>query len=115
VKHGVYCTKHDGPHTGFTDGRTTACLRCVEEEVQARKDLAEEYCARLEGGLADEAWKELQEAAELSSEITGDEDPVSILRFLVTCSHRLVLPLEDLLVQILDRRSASILLPSSPF
>jgi hypothetical protein len=114
IAHGIYCRRHDKPHTGFVDGDTTACLDCVVEEVTRRREFAEEYYSRLKGGLSEEAWEELSEAAEDASEIMNELTAVSVLRFLVTASHRLALPVEDLLVQILDRRSASILLPHPP-
>ena len=41
IKQGVYCEKHESPHTGFSGDETTACLHCIEEEVQAKKEVAE--------------------------------------------------------------------------
>jgi hypothetical protein len=30
----MYCDVHQRPHIGFADGETTACVECIEEEVE---------------------------------------------------------------------------------
>lgn len=114
IKHGIYCKKHECPHTGFSGDETTACLRCIEEEVQEKKEVAEEVYGRICGALPQEELDELQEFAEDSSVITGDDESVSVLRFVMTTAHRLKLPWDQVVVMILERRSAALILPS-PF
>ncbi|MBI2003644.1 MAG: hypothetical protein HYS78_01565 [Parcubacteria group bacterium] len=114
IKQGIYCEKHECPHTGFSGDETTACLRCIEEEVQMKKEVAEEVYARICGALPQEELDGLQEFAEDSSVITGDDESVSVFRFVITTAHRFKLPWDQVVVQILERRSAAIILPS-PF
>jgi len=114
IKNEIYCEKHQSPHTGFTGDNSTACLRCIEEDIQAKKEEAEEVYARICGVLSQEELDELQEFAEDSSVITGDDESVSVFRFVMTTAHRLKLPWNQVVVQILERRSAALILPS-PF
>ena len=115
VSHGVYCTKHNVAHTGFLGDDTTACLYCVEEEVQAKKGIARSLYTNIFGSLSEEELESIQDAAQMSSFITGDEDPVSVLRFIITKAHRLKVPLENVVVEIIDKRSVSMILPDSIF
>ena len=114
IKQGIYCEKHQNPHTGFTGDNSTACLRCIEEEVQAKKEVAKEVYDRICGALPEEELDELQEFAEDSSVITGNDESVSVLRFVMTTAHRLKMPWDQVVVQILKQRSAQLILPS-PF
>src|SRR3989344_259200 len=114
IKQGIYCEKHDSPHTGFSGDETTACLRCIEEEVQTKKEAAEEVYARICGTLPQEELDELKEFAEDSRVITGDDESASVFRFVMTTAHRLKLPWDQVVVMTLERRSAQLILPS-PF
>jgi len=113
-KNGLYCVKHDKPHTGFAGDNTTACLRCIEEETLKARDRADEFYLLVKGALSEEEWENLSEAIEESSYLTGNEDPVTLLRFIATKAVRLHLSLDDILVRILQEQSAEFILSTWP-
>jgi hypothetical protein len=110
-KEGLYCDKHERPHTGFMGDNTTACLFCIEEEVQARKEEATEVWERLRSVMFEEAWEELREEAEISSVITGDDESLSGFRFIVTAAHRHRISSDEIVNRIVQRKSAVSILP----
>ena len=114
IRNGIYCEKHQSPHTGFTGDNSTACLRCIEDEVQKKKEVAEEVYGQICGALHQKELDELQEFAENSSVITGDDESISVFRFVMTTAHRLKMPWDQVVVQILEQRSTALILPS-PF
>ena len=111
TENGLYCKEHDTPHTGFVGDDSTACLRCVEEDVQGSRDRAEEIYDRIKGAVSDENWNTLYESVETSSEITGDEDSVSLLRFIATIAHRRHITIDDVVVIVFGEESSSLLFP----
>lgn len=116
VKKGVYCEKHDRPHTGFHGDDSTACLSCIEEEVQAtEEDRTEEIYSLIRGVLKPDELEDLEDAIEMSSACTGNGDSVSLFRFIVTRAKRLHLSPDEIVVQVLEKRSAAIILPASLF
>ncbi len=114
IKQDIYCRLHRQPHTGFS-GDETACLACIEADVRDRGAIAETTNQRLFLGLPSQAWIELHEAAEISGSITGEDDSIAVLRFILTKSHRLKVPMEDVIDQVLNEGSASSIMPSKMF
>ena len=107
----AYCKKHKGPHSGFTDDTSTACLRCIEEEVSERWSEAESIFNRIKEVTSPEDLEDLAEWAELSSLISGDSEAVSILRAIATKAARLLISIDEMVEQILKAKSLDIILP----
>lgn len=115
IEKGLYCVKHDKPHIGFDGDDTTACLSCIVEEVQVRKEMAEFLYRRLFRILPDPEWMELQEAAVIASTIMGENDAVAILRFMVTKAQREKVSVENIFDRVVQAGTASMLIPQTIF
>ncbi len=114
-----YCTKHHVPHLGFTDG-TTACQQCIEELVVAHREDAPRWCERIREALTlpleedgmdgHEEFQEIVEAAETSSLVTGDDEAIAVLRFIVTKALRLHHSPEQVIEELVVLKSADCIL-----
>ena len=102
-KSSAYCLKHDCQHTGFIDG-STACLRCIQELVESKKDEAPNIRDRLRQGLAPDQAEDLDDAAGLSAELNGSSESVAILRFLASKAMRTNQTVEDIIHLIAESK-----------
>ena len=109
TKSKAYCAKHVRPHIGFIDG-STACIWCVDDLVTANKGNAVRIRDRIWAELLEDEIEDLNEAAEISAEITGCSDSVAILRFIASAAIRSGKSIEEIVREITTSHSiASIL------
>ncbi len=108
-KSSAFCCKHNKIHQGFSDG-STACLSCVEELVQTRKEYALRIWASILPLLPSFEKEWLQEACELSSLVTNDGEEIAILRFIACKALRSNCSVEDVLTDIQVKHSVSCIL-----
>jgi hypothetical protein len=109
-KSGVYCLKHESPHVGFEGDKSTACLCCIDEEVQHKKKDAPLIVERLLANLPTQEFKDIDEVAEISSRITENSKAVCILRFIVTMAQRRNRSVEDIIEETISKKSALVIL-----
>jgi hypothetical protein len=105
----AYCRIHSAIHQGFSDG-STACLICVNEAVESYRELAPALVQGIRASLAPDQRQELFERAHTSSLITGDEENVSIIRFVASKAKRSSQTLEAVVAEIAESRSAACIL-----
>lgn len=107
----VYCTVHEVRHTLFATGGTT-CLGCIEAAVQGMRDRAPDIRGRLMAVLSDTERTELNEWAERAGEIMCDKSvAVTVLRAVLTESHRRKISPETVVSEVIAAQSAAALLP----
>lgn len=112
IKAGKYCTKHDIPHTGFDGDETTACLRCIEDEVRVEASQGPRYLVWLTAELPPTERDRLQEWFEMVTEITGQDEATCLMRALITKKLRTQAPDCDTIVrQVIVLRSVDAILP----
>jgi hypothetical protein len=110
-KHGLYCDTHQVPRTGFGRDKSTACLRCIQEQVETFQDQADEMLGRIEGWLPEEDLAELDDAARIASHIMGERRSISVLRLILTTAHRKNSTMRTVMDEIRDKKSVSVILP----
>jgi hypothetical protein len=115
IREGIYCTKHNSPHAGFVGDDTTACLFCINEEVIENEKVAEQVYQRLKDGLDKAEWTALCGEILIANAITGGSDHSSLYRFIVTKAHRLHVPAETVVLEILEKKSVMMILPDFLF
>ena len=108
---GYYCVKHDRPHIGFLADTTTACISCIEEEVQNKKAAADALYERIKEALPPEELEQVKEAAEIPAALLQEDENVSILRFMVTRAHRWNVDIEEVLRLFIQHKTADIIVP----
>lgn len=106
----AYCRRHQTPHLGFAGDDTTACRLCIEEMVEALKASAGATYVELQVALSPNTFEEIQEAVAASSSITGDDEQISLLRFIVTKSLRTGKTIEEIVGELLQQNSAGVIL-----
>lgn len=109
---GMYCDKHNSPHSGFAGDHSHACLRCIEEDTQSNANRAAEITKRIRRVIDKNQWDSLLFYAHMSSDATGDRYTVSLLRFVFKIAHRQEVTLDEVVSEIERKKDASILLPS---
>lgn len=105
----AYCKKHLRPHQGFMDG-STACLWCIEELVQANKDSAVDIRDRLWEALPSHEVEDLNDAAEISADVTDSSESVAILRFIASKAKRSNQGIGEVIYEITESRSVDSIL-----
>ncbi len=83
----AYCKKHNRIHTGFAD-KTTACLLCINAIVDEKRGEADAIAGEIKKLFSDYDLEFLNDYAEISSRLTGDDETVSIVRFLASKAER---------------------------
>lgn len=111
----AYCLKHERPHIGFADDKTTACVLCIEETVASKTTEADKIFKALRDNLPQEEATKLELWAKESSFITEDSLAISVLRFLATKALRLKTTVEKIEKQILRAKSVELILPKDSF
>lgn len=97
IKVGLYCTDHQKPHQGFSNG-TAACLDCIEDLVRETEPRAMEFIYEtLKENVSEESWRELEEWARASSELTKDSKEKCVYRAVITASLRFKMSIEKML------------------
>ncbi len=104
IRLGLYCERHERPHTAFDDG-LSACLRCIEAESGRREESGEELLRVLRPLLRKDERDELDEWLESVVEITGDSEGRCFMRALVGKALRLNEPVEAIKRRIVTERS----------
>ena len=95
VRLGLYCEKHNSPHTGFEDG-LSACLKCIEELTAKDEEVCEELLQRLKFQIPEDEREELNDWLKIVTEITGDSEARCLMRALAGKALRLGLPVESI-------------------
>ena len=104
----VYCSTHKIIHQGFLDG-STACLKCIEEEVRGKEYYAEMFLNIIIQALTEDENESLLMWANASSDITGNSVKICVLRALITKAHRLKIGCYKLLKEIKGGRVESLI------
>ncbi len=114
IAQGVYCVVHERPHTGFDRGGT-ACLYCIEEEVQRRLSQASSAYLRVMMSVDEAEAEQIDDFADIAQCAMRDTSiGVAVLRWVVTeACRRKVMP-EHILGEIEARRSAESITPCPP-
>jgi hypothetical protein len=108
---GLYCDKHDLSHVRFEDG-SHACIPCIEDDVQANSQCAQDHYNALASYLPLDEWTKLDDWADTVGGIMGDPGKeVTILRALLTRAHRTGADLDMIVTEAIKSRSVSDLLP----
>ncbi len=105
----AYCKKHRRPHQGFIDG-TTACLQCIEELVKVNKDDATSIRDRVREALPRDQVEDLNDAAEISAEVTGSSESIAVLRFIASKAMRSNQTIEEVINEITESHSVDYIL-----
>lgn len=93
IELGLYCERHNGPHTGFEDG-LSACLKCIEELSAKDEEVCRELLQRLRAELSDDEREDLDEWLETVTFVTGNSSARCFMRALAGKALRLGLPVE---------------------
>lgn len=104
IRLGLYCERHEGPHTAFDDG-LSACLRCIEEESGRREESGEELLRVLRPLLRKDERDELAEWLKSVVEITDNSEGHCFMRAVVGKALRLNEPVETVQRHITTERS----------
>ncbi len=88
IEAGVYCEKHDVPHQGFDDG-STACLECIDEEVQLKLGRRTGIGRLIERSLPPEEFAILKKAARGAGHIWRCGWREALLRLVVSKAQRI--------------------------
>ncbi len=107
---GAFCNTHEEPHLGFMDG-THACVRCIEDEVAQSTYLASSFAKVIRDRLSRDDLIELTEWSSVSSETNGSTEDVCILRAVITTAHRLGITDQEVIQEIIDRKTVEVILP----
>jgi hypothetical protein len=102
----AYCQKHECPHIGFGDGKTMACIDCIEEMVAEEKGRAESVLESIENNLVQDELEDLLEWAKFSSSITGDTEAVCVVRAIATKAKRINKTFQKILDEVVTSKSA---------
>lgn len=107
----AYCLKHDRIHQGYMDG-TTACLSCVNELVQSEREIYGEWqiFQDIMVALDKNDAAQLDELADISASIVGDDRAMALLRFLASKACRNGLKVEEVTRRVINSRSIAFLL-----
>jgi hypothetical protein len=118
IAQGVFCARHDRayhiiqPNPFSTEERGTACLCCIEEETQEKRETAQQWEKRIRDALPREEQKRIEEWGDAVREIIGNEPlAVSILRALITKAHARKMTAEKIVEEIAACGSATPILP----
>jgi len=104
IELGLYCEKHQRPHTGFEDS-LSACLLCINEESKKREETGEGLLQTLRPLLREGELKGLDRWLEFTMEITGDSEGHCFVRAVVGKALRLNEPIKDVQIRIIRERS----------
>ncbi|MFH1162370.1 MAG: hypothetical protein V1696_03830 [Candidatus Jorgensenbacteria bacterium] len=105
----AYCVRHKSPHLGF-EGGGTACRLCIEDLVRQTEGIAGSTYRKIQEELPAEEFQKIEEAAEVSSLMTGNGEQVSVLRFLATKALRTGTTIEGVVKELLFEKSAEVIL-----
>lgn len=108
IKLGLYCEKHDGPHTGFDDG-LSACLKCIEELSEKNEHVCQELLTRLRSRITEEEREELDDWLETVTEITGHSEARCFIRALAEKALRLGVPVEAIEERVMRDESIELI------
>jgi len=108
IRLGLYCEKHNGPHTAFDDG-LSACLRCIDELSAKDEEVCEELLQRLRSQLPEYEREELDEWLEAVTEITGHSEARCFMRALAGKALRLGVPVEAIEERVRREQSVSLI------
>lgn len=108
VRLGLYCERHEGPHTAFEDG-LSACLRCIEEESGRREWSGEKLLQALRPLLPRNERKDLDKWLGSVVEITGDPESRCFMRAVVGKALRLNESIEAIQERITAERSTALI------
>lgn len=106
----AYCKKHEKPHIGFFD-RSTACLTCIEETVEQKRSEGFNVWEILKEELPKEELLRLIEWAEFSAFAIRDIEEKCMIRAVVTKALRTNNEIENVIGEILSKKSVSSILP----
>ena len=106
----AYCKKHKMPHMGFFDG-STACLTCIEETVKKKESEGFSVWEILKEELPKEELLRLIEWAEFSAFAARDIEENCMIRAVVTKALRTNKEIENVIGEILFKKSVSPILP----
>lgn len=105
IRLGLYCERHESPHTAFEQDGLSACLRCIEAESKDRAEAGEVLLQELRPLLARDERIELDEWLEMVVEITGATEGHCFMRAVVGKALRLNEPVETIQERITAERS----------
>lgn len=109
---GYYCVTHKHPHLEFDDG-THACTDCVEQRVRALTiETAERYALEIRRHISTEEILQLVAWDILSSRSTGTRPLLTILRAIVLYAQRHAISEEQVMRQIVEQKSVTIINPA---
>lgn len=103
-KSSAYCLKHDVPHIGFIDG-TTACIQCIEAEVEENRHRQTEIFKQLKEVLPSDQFAELLEHTEFMITLFGETISGQTVRALATKAVRTDQTIDDVLKEVIKSRS----------
>jgi hypothetical protein len=112
IQKGLYCEKHDRPHIGFDDG-TTACIFCIDNLVKREMYRAHELTSKICEVISNSEIVSLNQAAGISSEVTGDSKDFSVLRFVASRAQRSKLSIDEVISKIVEKESCQFILSDS--
>ena len=109
---GMYCDVHQLPHTGFEDGETSACLRCVEEEVQENGgNITDYFLSRVNRSLhCLEILDAMHQYVDSTMEITGASEVHCTARPIVTAAKRFRRSTDEIIAETFEE-GPSVLFP----
>ncbi len=111
LKSSAYCKKHQVPHLGFSDDKTTACRACIEETVAKNRDRAEEIYFAIKNKLSPKEDYNLDDWAQIASSVTKESIAVCVLRGIATKALRLGLGVDDVVRKVIEAQSVNLILP----
>jgi hypothetical protein len=106
---GLFCEKHNKSYMIF-DGKTTACLFCIEELVGHEEHRAYEIVSKICSNLPAEELAKLFEAVQMAVLITGEDEGIVMLRFVASRAKRNHISVDEVVEQIVKTASANFII-----
>ncbi|TRZ64489.1 MAG: hypothetical protein D4Q79_01395 [Spirochaetia bacterium] len=107
----AYCKKHGRPHLGFMGDDTTACILCIEELTAEKENEEMSVFNEILEAIPLEKRKRLLDYAITISSIKYECEATSVLRAVATKALRLKKTVEEIVIQIVNEKSAESILP----